>query len=107
MYCDDLATVGKSGTERILLVTECKGTIATVPMSREKEAKAFYQLSRTFVKLKRTMTSLVGLRLYGVISVVVNHTRSEVTINVIDGRSLFVQVLPDEWMYPDQNPDTL
>jgi hypothetical protein len=61
LRCDDIVTTGNRGNDSIALVTECKGTLARNGISRDREAKIFYQLPRTFAKMTNCAPRLMGI----------------------------------------------
>jgi hypothetical protein len=91
----------------MLFITECKGTTTVYGLSRNSEAKMFYQLARTFEKLKKTLPGESSVRLGGIFSGIVNHYSRVITMNVNDRRSSFTGGLPDSWMYPDKDSESL
>lgn len=104
MHCDDLATIATGeGNHRLLFLTESKGTTRERGLSRGTEAKMFYQLGRTFEKLKMTQAAGSSVGLGGIISAIVNHHSLVITMNVNDDTTSFAGGLPDRWMYPDNN----
>jgi hypothetical protein len=106
--CDDLAVLGLSRTHgTCLLIAECKGTISTRGVSRNTEAKMFYQLARTFEKLKTTRVVDPAAELLGIVSAVVNHAMGVITLNVNDRRSSMAGAFPDRWMYRDRAGEPL
>lgn len=106
IHCDDLATLAEQRyrDDRLLFLTECKGTTMSGGLSRNTEAKMFYQLARTYEKLRRAWPLDSRLQLGGVISVIVNHGSRRVTVNVLDRSTAFAGNVPDAWMYPFAAP---
>jgi hypothetical protein len=104
--CDDLATLAEhEAHEPLLFITESKGTTSQYGLARDAEGKMFYQLARTFEKLKRTEGADAPVQLGGIISAIVNHYSRVITINVNDRTSSFAGGLPDKWMYPGKSMD--
>lgn len=97
--CDDLIAegMGPDGTPMVFLI-EVKGTMRRHGLSRDTEAKMYYQLVRTFVKLRDNPS----FRLAGLLAVIVDHLGRMITINVNDHSTAIAQDLPDTWMYPDR-----
>jgi hypothetical protein len=98
MYCDDLVTIAQSSQRKLLFVTEVKGTTLQEGLSRSSEAKMFYQLARTYKRLKQKMPFNSNLRLSGAITVAITHSWKAVTLNVLDEKAT-LGFFPDPWMY--------
>lgn len=108
IHCDDLATIATGeSNHRLLFLTESKGTTREHGLSRGAEAKMFYQVARTFAKLKMTQETGSTVGLGGIISAIVNHHSLVITINVNDDTTSFAGGPPDRWMYPDKNLESL
>ena len=99
IYCDDLAAIATNHWKRQLFLAEVKGTILEQGLSHTMEAKMFYQLARTCVTLGKLMPNGPSLPIKGVFTVVIVHSRREITMNVLPetaARGYF----PDRWLYP-------
>ncbi len=106
IHCDDIATLAtKENGQCILFLTESKGTTRRHGISADEEGKMFYQLARTFEKLRRSQVIGSTLILGGIISVIVNHHALRITANVNDHSTSFARDLPDGWMYPKTGVD--
>lgn len=99
IHCDDLIAeaAGPDGTRLVFLI-EVKGTVRRHGLSRDVEAKMYYQLVRTFVKFRDNPV----FRLAGLMGVIVDHYGWTITINVNDHSTTIARDLPDPWMYPDR-----
>ena len=103
IYCDDVITVAKKDGDRMLFVTESKGTTLARGFSRSTEAKLWYQLPRTAKNMDDNIRKLhFPAKIGGVISVLVNHYSNSVLINVLDMTTSLAKELPDTWMYPSR-----
>jgi hypothetical protein len=103
--CDDIGAIAVNRTEKMFFIIECKGTIRKTGISRDMEAKMFYQIARTFEKMDRTIKEDCTMKLGGYISIVINHYSKIITMNVNDRNSSFAGGLPDPWMYPEKSID--
>jgi hypothetical protein len=102
IYCDDLIAIAESHGQKLMFLTEVKGTTLKAGLSHSMEAKIFYQLARTCVTLKRLMPSGPCQRIRGVITVAIIHSWRKITINVLSeatARGYF----PDGWLPPTEN----
>jgi hypothetical protein len=94
--CDDLAILGIDGDGReLLFLAESKGTTRTNGLSRDEEAKMFYQLARTFVKIRQAGVGIGIPRLGGIVSAIVDHLARVITMNVNDDTTSMAGELPD------------
>lgn len=98
--CDDLVAEG-GGIDgaRLVFLVEVKGTVRRHGLPRDTEAKMYYQLVRTFVKLREDP----ALRLAGLMAAIVDHHDWTITINVNDHSTTIARDLPDAWLYPGRS----
>ncbi|MCJ7424601.1 hypothetical protein MUP01_10095 [Candidatus Bathyarchaeota archaeon] len=105
MRSDDIIAVATTDRERLIFVTESKGTTRRVGFPHVVEAKIFYQLPRTVERLNAELarTKIKNLSFGGAISFQVNHYTKAITINVLDSSSSLATTPPDPWMYKDRS----
>jgi len=103
---DDLITVATTDKDRLIFVTESKGTTQKRGFTHPQEAKIFYQLPRTVKRLRTELSKTKNLTFAGVISFQANHYSKEATINILDQNASLATVTPDSWMYKNRNDAT-
>jgi len=102
---DDIITVATTDRDRLIFVTESKGTIQKWGFRHSVEAKIFYQLPRTVKRLKVELSRTGKLSFGGIISSQVNHYAQSITINALDQSASLTTVVPDSWMYKDRSDE--
>lgn len=86
---DDIITVATTDRDRLIFVTESKGTTQKGGFPHSVEAKIFYQLPRTVKRLNVELSRTRNLSFGGVISFQVNHYAQSITINALrDDRTI-------------------
>jgi hypothetical protein len=98
IYCDDLIAVAEATHQRLLFLTEVKGTILQQGLSRSSEAKMFYQPARTYDAIRRGMSpGGHSFRIQGVFTTVILHYQRRVVLNVLN-EAAALGFFPDGWL---------
>ncbi len=100
IYSDDIITIASKDKNKMIFVTESKGTTLKRGFSRNTQAKMWYQLPRTAKNCRAIEFQDPHSKVGGIISVLINHYSNSILINVVDMSTSLAKELPDSWMYP-------
>jgi hypothetical protein len=101
IYCDDLITTAVCSGQKMMFLTEVKGTTRKGGLSRWMEAKMFYQLARTYVTIIKRIPAGPPYPIMGVITIAITHSWKTITINVLN-EAAAKGFFPDGWLPPEE-----
>lgn len=101
IYCDDLVAIAIGNGDKVLFLSEVKGTILEAGLSRSMEAKIFYQLARTCVRLSELMPSAPCYPVKGAITVTILHFSGKINVNILTAEAI-KGYFPDGWLQPGE-----